>query len=59
MNKLIESLRTTVRGACQFCSISHKVRDQIEAAGWPLLADDAGEASIRALVNEGRQVLNF
>lgn len=59
MNPLLEGLRASVIGGCKFCAISHKVRDQIEAAGWALLADNAGEASIRSLANEGRQILNF
>ena len=49
MHALIGGIRPT----------SHKVRDRIEDAGWTLIDDNAGEASIRDLVNQGRQVLNF
>ena len=48
-----------MRAACKFCATSHKVRDRSEDAGWTLIDDNAGEASIRDLVNQGRQVLNF
>ncbi|GAA3643934.1 hypothetical protein GCM10022200_29890 [Microbacterium awajiense] len=59
MNGLIDGIRPTVIGACKFCAISHKVRDDIERAGWPLVASNGGEASIRDLVNDGRQVLTY
>lgn len=59
MHGLLSAIRPAVRGACKFCAISHKVRDQIEAAGWALIDDYAGEASVRDLVLEGRQVLTF
>jgi hypothetical protein len=59
MHALIGGIRPTVLGACKFCATSHKVRDRIEDAGWTLIDDNAGEASIRDLVNQGRQVLNF
>lgn len=59
MHPLLSSLRPVVRGACKFCATSHKVHDQIEAAGWTLIDDYAGEASVRDLLLEGRQVLTF
>lgn len=59
LHPLISALRPVVRGACKYCSTSHKVRDELEAAGWPLLDDFAGEASVRALAVEGRQILTY
>ena len=59
MNPLAVALRDNIRGACAFCVASHGVTDAIEAGGWPLLTEYKGEASIRSLVVEGYQILNF
>ena len=59
MNPLLVALRDNVRGACSFCVTSHGVTDAVEAGGWPLLTGYKGEASIRSLVVEGYQILNF
>lgn len=59
MNPLTVALKDNIRGACGFCVASHAVSEPIEAAGWPLLTDYKGEASIRNLVVEGYQILNF
>lgn len=59
MHPLATALRDNVHGACSFCASSHKVKDQLVAAGWPLLAETNGEASIRNLVAAGRQILTF
>ncbi|WP_255570373.1 hypothetical protein [Cryobacterium sp. TMT2-4] len=34
-------------------------RDAVKAGGWPLLREYNGDASIRNLVVEGYQILNF
>ena len=59
LNPLAVALRDNVRGACEFCAKSHQVIDTIRDAGWPLLSDNDGEASIRSLVVEGYQILSF
>lgn len=59
VHPLVTALRDNVHGACSFCASSHKVKDQLAAAGWPLLAETNGEASIRNLVAAGRQILSF
>lgn len=59
MHPLAEKLRANIIGACSFCAKAHKSADAIVAAGWPMLTDNKGEASIRALLVEGRTVLNF
>ncbi|GAA1699432.1 hypothetical protein GCM10009792_19330 [Microcella alkalica] len=59
LKPLIESLRPHVRGACSFCAKAHGVVDPITAAGWPLLTDNEGEASVRQLALEGRQIITF
>ncbi|MGZ0712502.1 DsrE family protein (plasmid) [Coraliomargarita sp. W4R53] len=59
LNPILVALKDNVRGACAHCSKSHNVKDVLDGAGWTLLDQAAGEASIRDLVNEGRQVLNY
>lgn len=59
MHPLAEKLTANIIGACSFCAKAHKSADAIVAAGWPMLTENHGEASIRALVVEGRQILNF
>jgi hypothetical protein len=48
-----------LRGACDYCARSYGVREPLAAAGLPLLADDRGHASLRALLTEGRQIVTF
>jgi hypothetical protein len=48
-----------LRGACSYCAKSYGVLDQLTAAGIPLLADDKGHASLRQLLEEGRQIITF
>jgi hypothetical protein len=59
LHRLVEKLRPVTQGACGFCAAAHGVREPIEAAGWPLLGDYKGHASIRTLVGEGYQILSF
>jgi hypothetical protein len=48
-----------LRGACSYCAQSYGVKDALAAAGIPLLADDHGHASLRALLTENRQIITF
>ena len=57
LHTLFESVRAQVRGVCRYCARSYGVLEAIEAAGLPLLGDDRGHASLRALLNEGRQIV--
>jgi hypothetical protein len=59
LNPVLTAISASVRGACKFCAKSHKVEAAIRDAGWPLLDDYDGEASTRALLVEGYQVLTF
>ncbi|WP_236683068.1 DsrE family protein [Demequina globuliformis] len=59
LHPLLESLRDNVHGACAYCANGHGVKDQIEAAGYALKGDADGEVSIRNLVTDGRQILNY
>jgi hypothetical protein len=48
-----------LRGVCGYCAKSYGVEEALRAAGIPLLADDRGHASLRALLAEGRQIVTF
>ncbi len=48
-----------LRGACRYCAKSYGVLDALEAAQVPMLGDDRGHASLRALLLEGRQIVTF
>jgi hypothetical protein len=58
-NAVFESVRDRIQGACSFCASMHRVKDQLEAAGIPLLADHNGHASLRKLMMDGYQILTF
>lgn len=49
----------SLRGVCRYCAQSYGVYDRLQAAGVPMLADDKGHASLRALLQEGRQIVTF
>lgn len=59
MHKLFDSVRTQVRGVCRYCASSYGVLDGVQASGLELLGEDRGHASLRALLNEGRQIVTF
>ncbi|MDJ0377076.1 sulfur reduction protein DsrE [Cryobacterium sp. PH31-L1] len=59
MNPLAVALQDNILGACGFCATSHGVAEPITTSGWALLTDNKGEASIRNLVVDGYQILNF
>ena len=48
-----------LRGVCHYCAKSYGVLEALEAAHVPLLGDDRGHASLRALLLEGRQIVTF
>lgn len=56
MNPLLEELKDNVIGACDLCARSHRA---IKDAGWALLDENNGEASVLMFVVEGYQILNF
>jgi hypothetical protein len=57
MHALFNEVRSLVRGVCHYCAKSYGVQGAIEHAGLPLLGDDRGHASLRALLVEGRQIV--
>lgn len=48
-----------LRGVCGYCAKAYGVQAELAAAGIPLLTDDRGHASLRALLDEGRQIITF
>jgi hypothetical protein len=58
-HSLFASVRAQVRGVCRYCAKSYEVLDAIEPSGLPLLTDDRGHASLRALLLEGRQIITY
>jgi hypothetical protein len=46
-------------GSCGYCAKSYGVDDTLRAAGQPLLTGHKGHASLRELLNEGRQIVTF
>ena len=44
---------------CSYCAKSSGVKDELDAAGVPMLTDDKGHASLRALILEGRHIVTF
>jgi hypothetical protein len=59
MNGLVVALGDTITGACEFCAKSHNVLEPIRDAGFSLLSDNGGEASVRKLVVDGYQIMNY
>lgn len=53
------AVASALRGACRYCAKSYGVMDKLKAAGVPLLAEDKGHASLRGLLEEGRQIVTF
>jgi hypothetical protein len=49
----------SLRGVCSTCAKGYGVHDALKTAGIPMLADDHGHASLRALLGEGRQIITF
>lgn len=48
-----------VAGACVYCARAYGVRDQVEAAGIPLLDEYKGHPSVRRLIVDGYAVITF
>jgi hypothetical protein len=59
MNPLYESVKDKVMGACSFCAGAFGVKSKVEKAGVKLLDDYDGHPSVRALVEDGYQVMTF
>jgi hypothetical protein len=56
---LLEDVRPWIAGACAYCSRAYGVKDQVEAAGIPLLREYADHPSVRKLIGDGYEVITF
>jgi intracellular sulfur oxidation DsrE/DsrF family protein len=59
LHRLVEGLRDITLGACGFCVKAHGVLATVQGAGWTLLDQYKGHASIRQLVGDERTILSF
>ena len=59
LHGILTEIKSSVEGACSFCASSHKVAEAITQAGYDLVADYQGEASVRKYVNSGFTILSF
>jgi hypothetical protein len=59
MHALFDQVRPCVRGVCRFCAKSYEVLEVLVAAEVPLLGDDRGHASLRAILLDGCQIVTF
>jgi hypothetical protein len=48
-----------LRGVCDYCAKAYGVQDELRVAGVPMLTEDHGHASLRALLGAGRQIVTF
>jgi hypothetical protein len=59
LHRVWSKAASALRGVCSYCAKSYGVKDELEAAGIPMLTDDRGHASLRGLLAEGRQIITF
>jgi len=59
LNGTFSSVKDKVAGACSFCAAAFGVKDEIRAAGIPLLGEYKGHPSLKHLVSEGYQVITY
>jgi hypothetical protein len=59
LNGVWTKAAAALRGVCSYCAKAYGVKDALEAAGIPMLTDDHGHASLRAMLNDGRQIITF
>ncbi len=59
LNRVWQKVASRLRGVCSYCAKAYGVQETLQAAGLPMLVDDKGHASLRALLLEGRQIITF
>jgi hypothetical protein len=59
LHPLFADVQLQLRGVCRHCARSYGVLQALQAAGVELLGDDRGHASLRRLLDEGRQIITF
>ena len=58
-HRLLGSIREHVDGACAYCARAYGVKDAIETANFPLIAEYRDHPSIRSLIVDGYTVVTF
>lgn len=59
LHSLYQRIEDKVAGACAYCSKAFHVREHLEAAQVPFLADYKQHPSLRSLVAEGYEVITL
>jgi len=59
LHKAYTAAAPALRGVCGYCAGAYGVADALKAAAVPFLVDDRGHASLRGLLDEGRQIVTF
>ncbi|WP_187971347.1 DsrE family protein [Aquibium microcysteis] len=59
LHKAYAAAAPALRGVCGYCAGAYGVADALKAADVPFLVDDRGHASLRRLLDEGRQIVTF
>lgn len=59
LNRVWLKAAPALRGVCSYCAKAYGVEEALELAKIPMLTEDHGHASLRALMNEGRQIITF
>lgn len=58
-HRLFNELKQQVRGACSFCAGVFGATEATEQSGTGLLSEFEGHPSVRRLMGEGYQILNY
>jgi hypothetical protein len=58
-HRSLEAVRTLIEGACAVCAKSYDVNEKLEQAGFTLLRDYKGEASLNKYLVEGYQIITY
>lgn len=56
---LYAATKDTFAGACKYCAGAFGVREEVKAAGVPLIDDYEGHPSLRSFIVDGYDVLTF
>lgn len=59
LHKAYAAAAPALRGVCGYCAGAYGVADALKAADVAFLVEDRGHASLRRLLDEGRQIVTF